>query len=341
MAAAAGSSSSTAAPTAFKLSWEPSSLAAARPTTAADLDALSARFRVPIPPVLARLLTAHGGEQPAEGCSTLWAQNVQSGAWRRERLGPLYPAAAAEPDDEAMEARAGMGFDLASVNEMFLEEPEDDDDEETAAQSKKSKAKAKKPKAPSTKPLLPFFAFAECLNSGFVLALDTASGAVMLLDLSGRRGPWIAGSSAEDFCARLEKGPELKREGEEEEDDAEEEVMDDSDGAEDDGEGEGAAAAGEGDDQGFCCDVCLIELPSSLVRFHCDVCECYDLCDKCMKDAEKASKKAATAAAASSSSAAKKGGRSAAVTKGHPASHTFTRIEPMEDEQEGDDDEEQ
>ena len=221
MSSASSSSAAAAAPVA--VSWS-AAIPLPRAPTASDLSALSARFGVKIPAALAALLLAHSGEQIAP--AVFWAQNVQTGAWRRDTMGPLYPAITPDPkksegeeanedEDEEDDSTQYNSYNLTVVNEMFLddiEDAEEEDDEEAAAassQSFKAQARAKSSKnsamstrvKPSAKqgPKVSFFAFSESASSGLLLALDTRSGSVMLLDITGRKGPWIAGENFEDF----------------------------------------------------------------------------------------------------------------------------------------------
>lgn len=203
-------------------SWS-AAIPVTRPATAADLAALRARFGVALPAKLEELLLEHGGDQiePA----TFWAQNVQSGAWRRERMGPLYPAALPEPaaaeGDEDDEGQY-LSYNLTVVNEMFLDDLAEADDDvdapavsrgkgRNASSSKAAEAAAAAAAASSSakpsKPSVPFFAFSEAADTGRLLVIDTRSQYVMLLDVTGKKGPWIAGENFDDFFKVL-RGPQ-------------------------------------------------------------------------------------------------------------------------------------
>lgn len=211
-------SASTSASGGSGPSWS-AAIPVTRPATAADLAALRTRFGVTLPAQLEELLLAHGGDQiePA----TFWAQNVQSGAWRRERMGPLYPAALPEPaaaagadeDDEEGEGQY-LSYNLTVVNEMFLDDLAEADDDvdapavsrgkgRNASSSKAAEAAAAAAAAASSakpsKPSVPFFAFSEAADTGRLLVIDTRSQYVMLLDVTGKKGPWIAGENFDDF----------------------------------------------------------------------------------------------------------------------------------------------
>ena len=108
----------------------------------------------------------------------------------------------------------------------------------------------------------------------------------------------------------------------EEQEEQQEEVDDDEEMGEDDEEGE---EDGEDEDL-FCCDGCMDELPASATRFHCNSCKNYDLCTKCMAKNEN-KQKAAASASSSSAAPKKKTGRAAPTEDAeHPLSHTFTKV---------------
>ncbi len=189
---------------------------------------------------------------------------------------------------------------------------------------------------------MPFFAFAES-PAGYLLALDTRSECVMLLDITGAKGPWIAAESFDDFFSRLSESgsaaapassSSAAAAGGAQQLELEAEEDGDSHMGEDAEEGEE-----EEDEEGdvFACDRCMDELPASAVRFHCNTCENYDLCSKCKTKADSA------AAAGSSAAPKKKAGRSAPPEVGadaHPTSHTFTKIEAAAAAEEDDEEEE-
>jgi hypothetical protein len=335
-AAAASSSSAAAASSTHTLRWT-QSIPTSGASTSNDIEKIKQRFGVSLPKQLESMILEHAGEQISP--SAFLAQNVQTGLWMRERMGPLYPVLPMAGDSED----DGSYPHLSQVNEMFIDElleaDEDSDQPPVSRKKHKGDAAAAAAAASSTSSnasastrsgkssSVPFFAFAES-PSGRVLALETSSQAVMLLDLTGRRGPWIAGETFEDFILRITQGgSQPYAEGESEKGELEYEPEDDMD---DD--------MGVGDDDGeeelYACDVCMDELPPSQIRYHCDSCPCYDLCEKCMAKAAKLSASSSDAAAASAGSASKKSRSAASISSSHPSSHTFSKIEASHDVEE-------
>jgi len=323
------SASASAASSAGGVSWS-RVIPTPRAASASDLDSLAARFGVTLPAALKSLLLTEdrGGFQVSP--SAFLAQNVQTAAWKRERIGPLYPVV--PPAEDSEDSEEGGYPHLALVNESFLDEllQQDDDVEEPAVSRKKARqspaaaaeatAAAAAQHANNKRARVPFFAFAETV-SGLLVVLDTRAGCVMLLDVTGKKGPWVAGENFDDFWSRLTTGGEKSAAAGEEEVEEEDEAEDDADfdGEHDEDE--------EGDL--FCCDACMDELPASTARFHCNQCENYDLCAACMMQLEAKRKQQSSKAAASASAASAGGVKRPAADGGHshPASHTFTRIE--------------
>ena len=106
-------------------------------------------------------------------------------------MGPLYPACAIQKEENAAEededdedgSASYNSYNVTVVNEMFNGDllDEDDGDEEDSNGS------------------VPFFVFSESLNSGHLLAIDTRSNAIMMLDVTHRKGPWIVAENIDDF----------------------------------------------------------------------------------------------------------------------------------------------
>jgi hypothetical protein len=364
MSAAAASSSGSAS-AGSSLSWS-TLIPTPRAATAADIDALESRFGVALPARLRSLLVeeGRGGQQPNP--SAFLAQNVHTAAWKREQVGPFYPAVAPEgaagaDEDESEEEE--MYPHLSLVNSSFLDEllQQDDDVAEPAVSRKKARqspaaakealSAAEKQKAAAKQARVPFFAFAET-PSGLLLVLDTRSQCVMLLDVTGRKGPWVVAENFDDFFARItEEGGAGKRKKASDADDQSARMEQEVEEEEEDAEGGADAYGDDGDedDEGdmFCCDACMDELPaSSAVRFHCDQCENYDLCVRCKTEADKKAAQAGGASAAAAASSSKGVKRSVqGQAHAHPSSHTFTRIEPSssaaahEDEEEEEEEE--
>jgi hypothetical protein len=367
-AAAASSSSSASAAAGSSLSWS-TLIPTPRAATTADIDALEARFGVSLPARLRSLLVeeGRGGQQPTP--SAFLAQNVHTAAWKREQVGPFYPAVAPEgaagADEDENEEGEEMYPHLSLVNSSFLDEllQQDDDVAEPAVSRKKARQSpaaakealnaAERQKAAAKQARVPFFAFAET-PSGLLLVLDTRSQCVMLLDVTGRKGPWVVAENFDDFFARITEGGagKSKKASAGEADDQSAQMEQEVEEEEEDAEG-GADAYGDDDDDEeegdmFCCDACMDELPaSSAVRFHCDQCENYDLCVRCKTDADKKAAQAggasAAAAAAAASAGSSKGVKRSVQGQAHahPSSHTFTRIEPSSAGAHEEDDEEE
>lgn len=287
--------------------------------TDADVAALEARFQVTLPVALRTLFLEHSGQQVQP--SLFYAQSTQTGKWRKESIGFIYPAAAAAqkksqaenaPGDEERESdrdAAGLSsYSAAVVNEMFEDIMAEKDEHNLAAAASS---------AASASPAIHFFAFAESPNSGHLIVLDTRTSNVMLLDVTQRRGPWVVATSVEAFLDNLRSGDAIPPEGE-----VEEEKADDD--AADDGMVDGQFDGDDGEEDAYCCDACgdMIDVDEASVRFHCQQCENYDLCSGCHAQAQ----------SASSSSSSK---------DAHPKDHKFTPIQGENARAEADEEEEE
>jgi hypothetical protein len=233
-------------------------------------------------------------------------------------MGPLYPAHTPQKEREAEssgEEAHYASYNLTVVNDMFQEMLADEEEEGN-----------RDPEEAAKEALLPFFAFSESPSSGHLLTVDTRSGYVMVLDVTKKSGPWIAGESFDDFLKRLSEGEKAAPPPAE---DREEEEEGEGDMEEDEEE--------EGDL--YCCDQCMAELGASEVRFHCQTCENYDLCKECYEKAKAAAAAAAASADSSSSSSSQKKHLTPEDSQ-HPDSHEFNRIEPTKAGKEEEEEEE-